>query len=311
MEDLVLASSPYNDNCCTLELRGHVQAKREHLSWYFNEASIHLIRFLILMESINFVRNSHKHSFLVMDDCFNSLDATNRSFMMRYLFDVTKGMQIIIMTHNLSYYNLSSHILNTEHGDSSWQKFLLCLVDGNYQFTIEKTMSVDEIIYKRKNGYYTNPTQLGNIIRQQFEILTYRLATLCKIGVMEETKNLLERMCNPRQAVYLSVENDIKAKTAFDLVDEIYSNVTCGNYTKIEKRIKEKIESFRANDFLTPLRPALKELRLLQKIALHQASHGHEGLPPVVSKEFDVSLALLKKIESAISSVERVDISTI
>lgn len=311
MDDLVLAASHTDDGNCTLELKNRVQAKKEHLSRYFNEASLHLVRFLVLMECILLVKNPNKHILLVMDDCFNSLDASNRTFMMRYLFMETEGMQKVIMTHNLSYYNLMSHILNTEHKKSTWLKYVLNLIDGQFFFTSEKIDGVDDIITKRKEGGYTSPAQLGNAIRQHFEVLTYRLAMLCNIGNMQETKDLLDRMCNPNKFVYLSSKQNFEAKTVFDLVDEIYSNVTCGNYYNLEKRLKEKIEGFRANDVLTPLIPALRELRLLQKVALHQASHGHEGLPPVMSKEFDVSLALLKRIESAISSIKRPDLSTI
>lgn len=312
LEELALSHSQTGDGICMLERKNRVDKKKEHLSRYFNEASLHLVRFIVLMECISFERNRQKPALLVLDDCLNSLDAANRTFMMRYLFMKTKGMQKVIMTHNLSYYNLMCHILSTEHEDENWLKYIFCFVDGCYELRPEdKIACVDDIIAKKNAGQYANSAQLGNAIRQAFEVLVYRLSMLCNIGTMQESKYLLDLLCKQSDNVFLSVDCHGNAKTATALVDEIYRNVTNGNDFNLSQRLKDKIDKFRANDILAPLIPVLKELRLLQKVALHQASHGHAGLPPVQSKEFDVSLALLKKIESAILSIKGQDLSTL
>lgn len=304
--------SQTGDDICTLERANHVQAKKANLGRFFNEAVLHLVRFVILMESVDFLVNKNNEALVVLDDCFNSLDAANRTFVMRYFLRMTNGMQKVVLTHNLSYYNLMSHILTTEYKGEVWLKEILCLVDGKYELRAEDiTGGVDDIIAKRQAGYYTTASQLGNAIRQEFEVLIYKLSMLCNIGDMPESSYLLNLMCSPNRNVYFSVDANSNGKTAEILVDEIYKNVTNGNYYNLQQRLKEKIEGFRANDVLAPLIPTLIELRLLQKVALHQASHGHAGQPPVQSKEFDVSLALLKKIETAICSIKRTDLSTI
>lgn len=313
MDDIILSASQTDDNICFLERINHIDKKKEELSLYFNEATLHLVRFIVLMECISFERNRQKPALLVIDDCFNSLDAPNRTFMMQYLFNETKGMQKIVMTHNMSYYNLMKHVLSMKNDSTEvWLNFILCMVDGEYVLRAESSpSSVDDILANRKAGYYSNSSQLGNAIRQEFEVLVYRLSGLCNIGAMPESKKLLDLICDSKKSVYLSVDANKKAKTASDLVDSIYSSVTNGHCFRLRERIKKEIEEFRANDFLEPLVPALKELRLLQKVALHQASHGHIGLPPVQSKEFDVCLALMKKIDDAISSVKGMDVSTV
>lgn len=312
IKGLKLSVSQTGDDICTLEKKEWIQSKKESLSRYFNEAVLHLVRFIVLMECVSTIRNKKKDALVVLDDCFNSLDAANRTFVMRYFLKVTEGMQKIVLTHNLSYYNLMSHILTTEYKGQKWLKKILCIVDRNYKLKDEDIVGgVDDIIAKRQAGQYANSSQLGNAIRQEFEVLVYRLAMLCNIGAMAESSSLLNTMCSPNSSVYFSVDANKKGKTADNLVDEIYSNVTNGNYTNLQKRLKEKIEQFKANDILKPLVPTLGELRLLQKVAMHQASHGHAGLPPVQSKEFDVSLALLKKIEAAICSIQRTDLSTL
>lgn len=311
-DGLKLTVSQTGDNICSLQIIDKIANKKEKLTHYFNEAILHLVRFVLLIEIITTIRNKQKPSLIVFDDCFNSLDAANRTFLMRYLLRETIGMQKIILTHNLSYYNLVSHILTTEYTREPWLKYLLCKIDGNYELKPEDVSGgVEDIIAKMHAGYYANSIQLGNAIRQEFEVLIYRLSLLCNIGAMSESRYLLELMCSQNSHIYFSVDNNQNGKTADVLVDEIYKSVTNGYYHNLQKRLKDKIEDYRANDILAPLKPVLVELRLLQKVALHQASHGHAGLPPVQSKEFDVSLALLKKIEAAITSVSRKDLSTI
>ena len=88
-----LTVSQTGDDICTLEKEQRIDNKKEHLSRYFNEAVLHLVRFVILIEIISTVRNKQKPSLLVLDDCFNSLDAANRTFLMRYLLQETKGTE--------------------------------------------------------------------------------------------------------------------------------------------------------------------------------------------------------------------------
>ena len=77
-------------------------------------------------------------------------------------------------------------------------------------------------------------------------------------------------------------------------------------------RIKKKIEEFKNNDFLKELQPILIELRLMQKVALHQTSHGHSGIPPISEKEIDAACVLLEKLEIALKAVsKRVDVSSV
>lgn len=309
--DLTLSVSQTGDGICTLEHAGKIDKKNKQLSCYFNEATLHLVRFIVMLECVAFARNKQKPALLVVDDCFNSLDAPNRTFMMRYLFRETTGMQKIIMTHNLSYFNLMNHISSTEHAKEKWEKMLLCVVEGHYELrSADVKHTVDDIIEKRRVGYYADSAQLGNTIRQEFEVLVHRLSMLCNIGAMQEASCLLDQMCS-NKTIYLSVDANHNAQTACSLVDNIYSLVSKDHQDKLQEQLKLMIEEFRANEILAPLAPALVELRLLQKASLHQASHGHAGLPPVQSKEFDVSLSLLKIIEDAINSIHIKDISTV
>lgn len=163
----------------------------------------------------------------------------------------------------------------------------------------------------KQNMENDSAATVGNKLRQRFEILVYKLSSLNNIGELQETKDLLDKMCSPNAHIHLSKQGDV-VKDIYTLVDEIYSNVTNGNEYKLAKRLKEKIDNFRKHDFMKLIKPSLVELRLLQKVALHPASHGHHGLPPISENEIDVSLVLLEKLENAIKSVSsREDVSSI
>ena len=152
---------------------------------------------------------------------------------------------------------------------------------------------------------------IGNELRQRFEVLVYELSRLNNIGELQETRTLLDRLCKKGTPPYLSVENG-KCKTVYDLVGEIYSNVTNGNSYKLAERLKDKIDSYRDKAFLNQIQPWLVDLRLMQKVALHQASHGHEHITPAESVEIKYTLALLEKLERALDSVTHTeDISSI
>lgn len=293
---------------CALQNKDNPIPKQSKLSKFFNEAILHVVRFVVLIESIVYFVNEDKHPIIVMDDCFNSLDMPNRTFMMRYLLNVTKGIQKIVLTHNTGFFNLFSYIAkNAESG--TWIELQLCLVDGKHRFLDGTEKTTKELIGNSSN---TTLEALGNGLRQRFEILIYQLTRLNNIGELQETSDLLDKLCSPNSHIHLSIDGNGKLKDIYTLINEIYANLTNGNTTNLQKRLKEKIDEYRKNDFLKSLKPILTELRLMQKVALHQTSHGHSGLPPVSANEIKVSSALLCKLESAIQNVtRRIDVSSI
>ena len=282
--------------------------KSKELHKFFNESIIHVVKFIILIESVSYFQNQKIKPILVLDDCFNSLDMPNRTFLMKFLLNRTSGIQKIVLTHNIGFYNLFSYIINNIVEEKEWKFYNLVKIEGKRMLLDDSEKTTNDI---KKEFKKLPAATVGNELRRRFEILIYRLSHLNNIGELQETKDLLDKMCTPNAHIHLSIKGDV-VKDIYTLVDEIYANVTNGNYYRLEKRLKEKIDEFRNHDFLNIVKPALVELRLLQKVALHPTSHGHQGLPPVSVNEIDVSLALLEKIERAISSVSsRDDVSSI
>jgi len=299
-----------NGTRCSLTNTNNKTPKQSYLTNFFNEGLLHVIKFVILIESVEYFSSPDQHPFLVLDDCFNSLDMQNRTFMTKFLLQKTSQMQKIILTHNMGFFNLFNYIVNNSKEEVSckWNKFMLCKINGKSTLI---TQDEDDVTKLRKSLSTENFVETGNKLRRLFEVLIYKISRLTNIGELQETRCLLDNLCSTNY-VYLSVDGD-NIKNIYDLVNEIYANVTNGNEYKLAKRLREKIESFREHDFFKIIRPALEELRLMQKVALHQASHGTEGLPPISSKELNVALLLLDKIEKAVNAVtgkpQRIDTS--
>jgi len=308
MEDVKVHSVDVHGRCSIENFQNKIPKSME-LYKFFNESIIHVVKFIVLIEAIGYFQEQKLKPMLVLDDCFNSLDMPNRTFMMKFLLKKTVGIQKVVLTHNIGFYNLFIHIIqNVVKQENNWQFYQLAKI-GEERILLDGTEDTTADI--KRNMENDSAATVGNKLRQRFEILVYKLSSLNNIGELQETKDLLDKMCSPNAHIHLSKQGDV-VKDIYTLVDEIYSNVTNGNDFKLAKRLKEKIEKFRNHDLLNQIRPSLVELRLLQKVALHPSSHGHQGLPPISENEIDISFALLEKLENAIKSVSsREDVSSI
>lgn len=308
MNDIEVHSIDSRGNCTIKNAQNQIP-RLSNLYNFFNESIIHVVKFIILIEAIGYFHKPNHHPLLVMDDCFNSLDHPNRMFMMKFLLKKAKGIQKIVFTHNTSFFNLFSYIVhNTASETDNWSECQLAKLGGDRKLLDGTEKTTSKIKEDIRN---MSPIAIGNELRKRFEILVYQLSRLNNIGELQETRDLLDKMCSQNNRVFLSKQGD-EVKDIYTLVDEIYANVTNNNEYHLAKRLKEKIENFRNHSFLEELKPVLIDLRLLQKVALHQVSHGHHGMPPVSEKEIQIALILLEKLERAISSVsQRVDVSSI
>lgn len=290
---------------CTIKNEMNAIPKAKDLHRFFNESILHLVKFVTIIETIIFFVEKREKALIVLDDCFNSLDTPNRTFMMRFFLERTKGIQKVVLTHNTGFYNLFDYIINNvENEKNEWVNFQLCKIDGFRTLLGTKTKTVSDI---KAN---TSIENLGNELRKHFEILVYKLSRLVNIGELQEASTLLDKLCRPNCSVYLSKDGD-RVKDIYALLDEIEIMMKIGGHN-LPNRIKKKIEDFKNNDLLKELQPILIELRLMQKVALHQTSHGHLGIPPISEKEIDTACALLEKLENALKAVsKRVDVSSV
>lgn len=287
-------------NRITLERVG-LTPKYEHLRTYFNESILHLINVIALIESMTYLSSANKQRILVMDDCFNSLDMENRTFVIKYILKNTLGYQKIIMTHNIGFYDLFQYICNNNSSyHEEWVNSQLYCIDG--KLDIIPIGDVDFEQFTERLSGIVRLEEKGNAIRQRFEKDIYIISLLGNLGKLQETQTLLNIIASGHNKVYLS-NNKGQFKDVYDLIKEIMAIVSIPKYSanSLAIDIKNRINEFQRHDFLNEIRDDLMDTRVLQKVALHQSSHGHLGITPASSKEIDVALELLRRIESTIN----------
>lgn len=101
-----------------LEDESHHLRESDGLSTMFNEAKLHLVVTLLLLSSILKLEqnNPASHKLIVLDDIVNSLDSSNRKFMMKYFLSKFSDFQKIIFTHNIGFNNITEDIIKPVGG---------------------------------------------------------------------------------------------------------------------------------------------------------------------------------------------------
>jgi len=296
----------------TRNLESKVEIKK-----YFNEAKINLVLLLLVFESIKKVQDISKKRILVLDDFITSLDVANRTFLIRYIFDNFSEFQILIFTHNVYFYNLIMYLVNDIYKTSNqWKLANLYEINGEHKLSIKKSLGkVSKITERYKNGIKVNTincsecnnkiediyqnvdiNEIGNQIRQKFEVLLYEFSKLLMIGGVEDSKKIIERIENSKNIYFYN------KKTASDLLDELYEVLSLENPQNLQNSLKTKIERYRQNGF-SDIQDVVRNLKLYQKVTLHPMSHGTIGQSSFTTNEIEESLDLLEKFENYIKDL--------
>ena len=278
----------------------------------FNEAKLHLILLLIILESVELMTPTGQHNIhklLVLDDIVTSLDTANRMFLYQFLIKEFSKFQIILFTHNTSFYNLCDHFLKENHKlDSCWLRQGIFEYNNMHRVYAkdggDKIKSIEEAL--KENPIRTH--DIGNEIRQYFEVLLHRYTLLLMAGAKEETSYLLKEIsqkCTLRS--FHVTDNGIeRLDDLFKCIDNILHNVPVSRQLDNIKKAVGKFNN--TEETVDKLSENLQAMTIYQKVALHQASHGHDGLPDLTVKEIKASIHVLKKLEATIEKmkVERI-----
>ena len=284
--------------------------ENKSLKTYFNEAKLHIINLLLILSLADACKKEdEKKRILVLDDFITSLDATNRTLIIKFILGkFGSDFQIIMLTHNQSYFNLTKYIV--ENIFSTMPKWSYQTL---YEFRNEhkiyryegsddiKRIRDDYLIEKNK----TTPCfeSIGNRLRQRFEVLLFELARLAQIGNWEESKLIISNLVDTsNKTMYLLRDGD-KQLNSFDLLNDIENTVYRESIPNDRLRdcLKSKIEKYKNKDQLKHLIPIIRDMRIYQKVILHQMSHGRDELPTNSSKEIECTMDLLSKMESVIN----------
>lgn len=276
-------------------------SKTKEIKQYFNEAKLNLVVFALLFSAIEISKDSTKKNILILDDFITSLDMSNRTFLMKHIFDTFKNFQILIFTHNVYFYNLIMYLINDGicTTDKEWQFANLYEIGNEHKIYInnvrESVADLEQQYTPTVSGFIIG--DYGNKLRKKFERLVYELSKIIMIGGVEESNKILEAILDDKN-IYLKRGSNPKDKFKDGnyLVDEIQLITT--NLNDIQFKINEyKI------DELDNIKEILKTLKLYRKITMHSLSHGQTGQHNWSDKEIKQTLVLLKKLETNIKDL--------
>lgn len=273
-------------------------AEYENVSKYFNEAKLHLIIMLIMLSfaQVGFMKNEHKEKILVIDDIVSSMDVPNRELTIRYLLNCFKDVQLFVFTHNVSFFNLFAFMIE----DKAKWKFENLYEIGDSHCIYEFTDNESSLLRARLKDT-DNPVDVGNSIRKRFEVLIVEIARLRYLKAdFANLNTILDSLLNG-ESIYVKKDgNNIRYADA--LVREIEGLLLNAPQNEKIHKIQKIIDKYKENDKeFALLIPVLRDLKLYQKVVLHQLSHASQPYPTFSIKEESIILDLLEKLEDYVS----------
>ena len=226
-------------------------------------------------------------------------------YLNQYITSCFKSYQIVIFTHNTSFYNLCDHFLKEVPEEN--QKWLRQgIYEYNHKHCVYAKKNVDRIkeIEKELDDHPENTINIGNDIRQYFEVLLHQLAMLLMSGAKEETTFIIKEICQKSDFRFFHIDasgiSDLR--TLFKEINDIMRHAPeAMQWEKIKKTINKFNNAAESADKLSE---NIQAMSIYQKVVLHQSSHGHEGLPNLSGKEIKASIEVMKKIEDTIKKMK-------
>ena len=282
----------------------------------FNEAKIKLVSLLVLLSAAELVFTPNEADtiyLLVFDDIINSLDIANRGLLIRHIFKrfPDEKFRKFVMTHNVSYYNLWRFYVNDFQSKTHDKWYFASLhVSTNCLHRIfddieDKVDSIEKD-YKAK----PNDPMIGNRLRQHFERLLYEIARIVQVGPFNESGTLLANLIRKKNAFVLAPGTRYP-KNVYDMVDEIAKKLKNTPKNRVKKELNAIIKKYSAANYYGKLLDIVDDVKLYQKVVLHQSSHGHVGASTFSDKEITATIALLRQMETVVNENRDKDVYTI
>ena len=280
----------------TIENTATGLSRNVELHKFFNEAIINLVQLLVWFESIQLMFEGNKKKLLVLDDFITSLDAANRIYLVKYLISTFSNVQIIVLTHDYSFFNIVCYIIQQiELQEKKWMFFKLYLFADEHRLeTVHKTKIKD--LRDEYNTPGCNLDSLGNKIRKCFEEELHELAARLTVGNMEETCDIINRI-GQNKDIYWKHKSSVH-----NLVSEIEDILASSPNSQAKNEINKKIKKYKLEN-VGILKDTINHLKLYQKVAMHPLSHGVLGTPHYQQKDVEQSLLLLEKLDGCLNSM--------
>lgn len=268
----------------------------------FNEARIRIVRLLIFLEYARlYIENNpvvNGKAIIVLDDFITSLDVVNRLNIMRYLMEKFDDFQMVLLTHNVSYFNLIYYFI-TEHNQNHvlWKCGNLFVADRtSVYYNYQNSENVD-VIYRDfiNNG---DLNIISNRLRRRFEILVHEFSKHTLLETHSKMNNMLIRLLEDKP-IYMKDSGTGEFLYSADLILEIRNRMNDNPAPSVDD-IKNMMEEYDTSNILVTLRSWIRNAMMYQKIVMHQGSHQQGGRPTIAHGEVAGTVAILSKIEEAL-----------
>lgn len=282
---------------------------------YFNEAKINLVILLLGFCSIELSRDDDKISLLILDDFITSLDIANRTLLMRYVIEEFKDFQKLIFTHNINFYNLTIYLIGKSE-EHKWKFANIFEIGGRNVFYFKdsqikladikkKYKDIKTCVDNASNASTVN--DIGNLLRQKFEILLYELSKLLMLESVQESKSIIERM-EMSKPLYIKKVGKVYKKSS-DLLVEIEA-LLVNPPENLKESLINKIKKYKIDE-VNILKEVIRDLKIYQKVSLHPMSHAVLGQSSFQTKEIEMTIELVDKLEQNIKSLVNKDIARV
>ncbi|MBF7071362.1 hypothetical protein [Aliarcobacter butzleri] len=278
-----------------------------NLKYNFNEAKLKLASIAIFFALIKIEEEPENSlKLLVLDDFLSSLDMANRHYIIEYIFTEYEEYQIIILSHNLQFYNLIINWINTKNKSKLWT------IENIYLRTRENKN--ESVIYANTSNYLTEAKNkletnelaiCGNLIRKEFEKNIHELEKILNLGIKQDTDKILQLIIN-NKPTYLAQNNlleEIKKIISHckDLSND-YDNKKVQLTSKINE-VHDKLKNSynQDNGFLNSI---LNNLVFYRKILLNKSSHDNPDAE-IYQKEYKHCISLLEELDSFLKELKK------
>ena len=100
-------------------------------------------------------------------------------------------------------------------------------------------------------------------------------------------------------------------RDVYDMVDEIIKKLKYSPKDSVKRELNAIIKKYKANNYYSKLLDIVDNVKLYQKVVLHQSSHGHVGAPTFSDKEITATISLLRLMEKVVNENKDKDVYTI
>lgn len=266
-----------------------------------NEANQNLIKILIFICYLKVLPKlgSDNNYLVVFDDIISSLDLANRIVMAKILVEIGNEYQLLILTHNVGFYNLMNHIVKIMKVEHNWAFKTMYKKDESHIVYTSKNEDVDLLLKKYGGHILPSDTEAVNSMRKLFENLLHEFSKILILGTQEETKDIIGKISTKEAGYYCHIEGQ-KICNHVDLINRIAHLLDVCPSEQLKSKIGGTINKFNTQNEFPWIRDVINSLHTYQKVILHQGSHSQSGLHVISTKEIAITIELMKKIENII-----------